>query len=237
MRCNFSSMEIERKFTVKDDSWKGHSQYHYMIRQGYLCTWPACEVRVRIERYVMDNNTEKAYIVVKSCNIGVSRVEVNQRISLDQAEELMSLAKYKVSKIRHNISGDNNLIWEVDEYLDDNQGLTVAEIELPSEDTLFNKPSWLGDEVTYIAEYRNAYLAVHPINSKDNVPDLKTSTTVNELIELCKHNNISQDTHITIGNIDQWNYPILYEFVPHVNKYAKEAEITLNILTEPQDEA
>lgn len=237
MRCNFSSMEIERKFTVKDDSWKGHSQYHYMIRQGYLCTGPACEVRVRIERHVMDNNTEVAYIVVKSCNIGASRVEVNQRIALDQAEELMGLAKYKVSKIRHNISGGDNLIWEVDEYHDDNQGLTVAEIELPSEDTLFNKPSWLGDEVTYIAEYRNAYLAVHPINGKDNVPDLKTSTTVNELIELCKHNNIPQDTHITIGNIDQWNYPILYEFVPCVNKYAKDAEITLNILTEPQDEA
>jgi len=230
-------MEIERKFKVKDDSWKDCSRYHYMIQQGYLCTGPMFEVRVRIEHHARAYNMEEAYIVVKSCNVDMTRFEFNQKISLEKAEELMGLAKYKVRKIRHKISGDNGLLWEVDEYLDDNQGLTVAEIELPSEDTLFNKPSWLGDEVTYIAEYKNAYLAVHPINSKDNVPDLKTSTTVNELIELCKHNNISQDTHITIGNIDQWNYPILYEFVPHVNKYAKDAEITLNILTEPQDEA
>jgi len=149
-------IEIERKFLVKDleviKNPKGNR-----ITQGYLSTDPERNVRVRIKG-------TQAFLTVKgiSNDSGLSRYEWEKEIAIVEAEELLELALPKIiDKTRYEVPQDQ-LIWEIDVFHGHNDGLIIAEIELPSEDTAFTKPSWLGHEVTGDSRYYNSYLSENP---------------------------------------------------------------------------
>lgn len=149
-------LEIERKFLVKGD-FKQYAYKHESIVQGYLSSIPERIVRVRIKG-------EKAYITIKgpSNASGLSRYEWEKEISTDDAHELIKLCERGViDKVRYYIKADR-YTFEVDEFHGDNEGLVMAEIELSDEADVFEKPDWLGDEVTGDERYYNAYLTRNP---------------------------------------------------------------------------
>lgn len=152
------AIEIERKYLVKDDSWRDHIISSTEIIQGYLCSNSRCEVRVRIWN---DKNVQTARITAKSTGACVERVEVERGIGKEDAKQLLALSDGVVSKVRHLVPM-GNLTFEVDEYTGDNEGLIVAELEVHSADFAFEKPSWLGEEVTTDVKYRNSQLAKNP---------------------------------------------------------------------------
>ncbi len=149
--------EIERKFLLNGD-FKSDAFKAIRIIQGYLCSAPERTVRVRIKG-------DKAFITVKGIGnaSGVSRFEWEKEICVEDAKALLEICEPGViDKTRHLVKADGEHIYEVDEFYGDNEGLTVAEIELSSEDEPFEKPSWLGREVTGDQRYYNSYLAKHP---------------------------------------------------------------------------
>lgn len=153
------AVEIERKFLVKGD-FKNLAIKKYSIAQGFLSTVPERTVRIRIR----ENN---GFITVKgiSDNKGISRFEWEKEISKTDAESLLALCENTIiEKVRYIIPTSNNLFFEVDEFLGENKGLIVAEIELPNVNTTFKKPDWLGDEVTGQVKYYNAMLAQKSFN-------------------------------------------------------------------------
>jgi len=150
------AIETERKFLVKRMKLTLPS-HGYKITQGYICSGEKPTVRIRIKG-------EKGYITVKgkSGNSGMSRYEWEKEIPLRDAEELMKLCTSGlIDKTRYEIDYCGN-IFEVDVFHELNDGLIVAEIELESEDQKFEKPDWLGKEVTLDKRYRNSYLANNP---------------------------------------------------------------------------
>lgn len=150
-------IEIERKFLVKSNDFKEQAFTQNKIAQGYLSSVPERTVRVRIKG-------EKGFITIKgiSQQSGMSRFEWENEIPLDEALELLKLCeKGKIEKIRFEIKIGNH-VFEVDEFHGENEGLIMAEIELNSEDEIFEKPDWLGDEVTSDERYYNAYLSKKP---------------------------------------------------------------------------
>ena len=150
------AVEIERKFLVKNDNWKSDISHSTKIRQGYLAPLSKSSVRVRIEG-------DAANINIKSATLGISRTEYEYTIPMNDAHEMLNnlCEQPQINKTRHFIPMDNHT-WEIDEFYDDNDGLTVAEIELNSEDEQFNKPEWLGEEVTEDKRYYNVNLIKHP---------------------------------------------------------------------------
>jgi adenylate cyclase len=149
--------EIERKFLVATDAYKVASFSKTHIKQAYIATNPSATVRVRI-------NGDKAFITIKgkSNESGTSRYEWEKEISVEEAKELLQLCPSGViDKIRYKVNF-KGFIYEVDEFFGDNAGLVVAEIELNHEDDAFEKPVWLGQEVTGDAKYYNAMLVKHP---------------------------------------------------------------------------
>ncbi|AMC11559.1 adenylate cyclase [Lutibacter profundi] len=153
------AVEIERKFLVKGD-FKNLAIKKYSIAQGFLSTVPERTVRIRIRE-------NKGFITVKgiSDNKGISRFEWEKEISKTDAESLLALCENTIiEKVRYIIPASNNLFFEVDEFLGENKGLIVAEIELPNVNTTFKKPDWLGDEVTGQVKYYNAMLAQKSFN-------------------------------------------------------------------------
>lgn len=149
--------EIERKFLVKV-AFKQNAIKSYKIAQGFLSTAPERTVRVRIK-------DDKGYITVKGIGnaTGTTRFEWEKEILLNDAENLLAICEPSIiEKIRYIIPANNNLFFEVDEFFGDNEGLVIAEIELPSEDFKFEKPSWLGNEVTGNTKYYNSVLAKKP---------------------------------------------------------------------------
>ncbi len=154
------AQEIERKFLVKGD-YKKFSTKKIKIVQGFLSTVPERTVRVRIKG-------DKGYLTIKGIGnkSGVSRYEWEKEITLNEANELMAICESGViDKTRFIVPEGSSLIYEVDEFYGENEGLTVAEIELPSEDTIFNKPSWLGEEVTGQVKYYNSMLMKTPFKN------------------------------------------------------------------------
>jgi adenylate cyclase len=148
------ALEIERKYLLVSDEWRSQG-LGKMIRQGYLSREPERTVRVRI-------CDEQAYMTVKGLAHGITRVEIEFAISLDHANELMSLCLQPlIEKTRYEI-WHAGMKWEVDEFHGANAGLIVAEIELPSEETTFEKPVWCGKEVSQDFRYANSYLSQHP---------------------------------------------------------------------------
>lgn len=151
------SLEIERKFLVKND-FKKEVSNSYKIKQGFLSTVPERTVRIRQVK-------DKAYLTVKgkSNKIGTTRLEWEKEISTVDAEMLFPLCEpIIIEKIRHLVPVKDNLCFEIDEFLGQNKGLVVAEIELPSENTFFEKPIWLGKEVTGEKKYYNSMLSKKP---------------------------------------------------------------------------
>jgi len=144
-------IEIERKFLLAGDAWRGLGQATPM-RQGYLCSDPERTVRVRIEG-------EGAVITIKSKASGASRGEWEYPIPVADAAELLDrlCEQPLVEKTRHRIAHAGH-VWEVDEFAGDNAGLVVAEIELGAEDEAFEKPDWIGREVTGDKRYYNSSL-------------------------------------------------------------------------------
>ena len=147
--------EIERKFLVKNDDFKNNS-VAVLFRQGYLSTDIDRVVRVRIEG-------NQAKLTIKGRNSGMTRDEFEYEIPVDQAKELLDKLCLKpiIEKYRYKVEVDN-LIWEVDQFMGDNEGLIIAEVEVPSEDYRFDIPEWIDKEVTGIERYYNSYISQHP---------------------------------------------------------------------------
>lgn len=150
------ALEIERKFLVKGDAYKDVAFSHSRIAQGYICGHPTVRIRIR------DNN---GYLTIKggSNDGGLTRYEFETEIPLDDAIAMMRLCqKGIVEKTRWLVRMDDGHTFEVDEFHGDNQGLVVAEVELASGDEPFDRPSFLGDEVTGIRRYYNSNLRTYP---------------------------------------------------------------------------
>ncbi|MCW9014823.1 MAG: CYTH domain-containing protein [Gammaproteobacteria bacterium] len=154
-------VEIERKFLVKDDSWFKQVNRSTRIRQGYLSPGifdasARASVRVRIE-------DDKANINIKSATLGMRRMEYEYEIPVVEAKEMLDnlCGQPQIDKNRHLIRQGQHT-WEVDEFFGVNAGLYVAEIELATEDEDFEKPGWLGKEVTEDPRYYNVNLVKHP---------------------------------------------------------------------------
>jgi len=146
-------LEIERKFLVKGNDWKTKQGERY--RQGYLNLDKERTVRVRLAG-------QQAYLTVKGITKGPSRSEFEYRIPANDAEELLKMCEGQIiDKIRHTVH-DQGIKWEIDEFLGDNKGLVIAEVELESDDQFFGKPHWLGEDVTDDPRYFNSNLAANP---------------------------------------------------------------------------
>jgi adenylate cyclase len=150
-------VEIERKFLLAGDGWRALGE-PVLLRQGYLSSDPARVVRVRVEG-------DQAYVTIKGKSSGATRGEWEYPVPLDEANELLALCEQPlVEKTRRKIEFAGN-VWEVDEFAGANQGLVIAEIELSSEDQAFDKPDWIGEDVTHDKRYYNSNLAKHPFSS------------------------------------------------------------------------
>lgn len=146
-------IEIERKFLVNGAAWRQGVGVRFS--QGYLNRDKERTVRVRLAG-------EKAFLTIKGISVGASRAEFEYEIPVADAVQLLKFSDGPViEKIRRVIQLEG-ATWEVDEFLGENAGLVVAEIELQSEDQAFAKPEWLGEEVTHDARYFNSSLATHP---------------------------------------------------------------------------
>lgn len=153
-------IEIERKFLVKSNDFKEQAFAQNQIAQGYLSSLPERTVRVRIKG-------KKGFLTIKGIGHhgGMSRFEWENEIPLDEAQELLKLCeKGKIEKTRYEIHSGKN-VFEVDEFYGENEGLIMAEIELESETDSFEKPDWLGEEVTNDERYYNAYLSKNPFKT------------------------------------------------------------------------
>ena len=148
--------EIERKFLVKGDDWRSAVPVSYS--QGYLNRDKNRTVRVRIAG-------AKAFLTVKGVSTGCIRDEFEYDIPVTDAKELLEICeKPLIKKIRRVIIFEGNR-WEIDEFLDENLGLTVAEIELVSENQIFKKPDWVAEEVTDNPDYYNSNLSKNPYSN------------------------------------------------------------------------
>ena len=150
-------IEIERKFLVISDEFKNDAIAKKCIQQGYISSNPERTVRIR-------TNGKDGYITIKgkSSTSGISRFEWEKMISLEEATALLKLCeKGIIEKNRYEVKVGHH-VFEVDEFFGKNEGLMIAEIELKSEDEEFEKPDWLGEEVTNNVKYYNSYLSQHP---------------------------------------------------------------------------
>ncbi|MES0874442.1 CYTH domain-containing protein [Sinimarinibacterium thermocellulolyticum] len=161
------AIEIERKFLVVGDAWRAEVSRAVEMRQGYLTQEAGrASVRVRIAG-------AQATLNIKAAVVGSVRAEYEYAIPLADARELLdTLCVGKLEKIRHYIvypvsdpGARQDVTWEIDEFLGDNAGLVIAEIELAAVDRPFVRPAWLGRELTFDRRYYNHHLALHPFRS------------------------------------------------------------------------
>ena len=148
--------EIERKFLVTSDAFKAQASTSHEIQQGYLCKEPGKTIRVRIR-------DERAFLTIKSSKLreGLAKFEWEKEIELADAQELMQLClPGAISKTRYVIPAPSyegqKRCWEVDVFHGRLDGRILAEIELGSENEPFERPEWLGEEVTGLPQYYNA---------------------------------------------------------------------------------
>ena len=157
-----SGLEIERKFLVVDDSYKSMDTSSVLLKQGYICSDRGRTVRVR-------TSGRCGFLTIKGPSLdgGLSRYEFEKEISIDEAEQLFQLCEEGVIvKHRHIVPvGSHN--YEVDEFHGENEGLVVAEVELGAVDEDFDKPSFLGEEVTGDRRYYNSMLIKRPFSTWD----------------------------------------------------------------------
>ena len=155
-------LEIERKFLVTSDAWRAAAHAVIPMAQGYVNDTAAIEsgaqkasVRVRIQG-------DAAFLNLKSREIGHTRQEFDYPIPVDDARALLALCVGGLIDKRRHLVRHGGLLWEVDEFLGDNAGLVVAEVELEHADQPVDLPEWAGDEVTDDVRYYNLALAAHP---------------------------------------------------------------------------
>ncbi|VAW49936.1 hypothetical protein MNBD_GAMMA04-1000 [hydrothermal vent metagenome] len=155
--------EIERKFLVKNDDWKALAHQKTHFAQGYLNDifegGTKSSIRVRIEG-------NKANMNIKSLEIGISRDEYEYEIPLEEGQKILATLAVGpvIEKYRYLVHVGKHT-WEIDEFLGDNLGLIVAEVELASEQEQIEMPSWAATEVTNISRYYNVSLGVHPFKA------------------------------------------------------------------------
>ncbi len=149
-------IEIERKFLLNNDNWRAEVKTSYRIRQGYMGEIDKASVRIRVQG-------DKANINIKSATLAMRRMEYEYAIPLNEAEEMLDqLCKQpQVDKTRYIVEQGKHK-WEIDEFYGDNEGLLVAEIELSDEAEAFEKPQWIGKEVTEDSRYYNVNLIELP---------------------------------------------------------------------------
>lgn len=149
-------VEIERKFLVSGEAWRAAASSRQLLRQGYLANTARASVRVR-------RAGDAAWLSVKSMSRAIVRDEYEYPIPAADADAMLDRLcdGPRVDKVRHlvTVAGHD---WEVDEFLGDNAGLVVAELELDDVDEPFERPAWLGDEVTHLERYYNFNLATRP---------------------------------------------------------------------------
>lgn len=148
--------EIERKFLVDDDGWRRQADAGTWVRQGYLVGGEACSVRVRVAG-------SGAWLNIKSATLGVSRREYEYAIPPAEAREMLDTlcARPLVEKVRYRVvHGDH--VWEIDCFEGDNAGLVVAEVELGAPDEPFERPPWIGRDVSDRPRYYNSCLVRYP---------------------------------------------------------------------------
>ncbi len=153
-------IEIERKFLVTSEAFKSLAHSKHTIAQGYLNSNPERTVRIRIRG-------ESGFLTIKGkgSETGMTRFEWETEISLLEAKPLLALCeKGVIHKTRYEVKVGKH-VYEVDVFSDDNQGLIIAEIELTSESETFEKPDWIGKEVTNDNRYYNAYLSQNPFKN------------------------------------------------------------------------
>ena len=148
--------EIERKFLVQRDAWMPDPSRATRIRQGYLSTDPARVVRVR-------TRGSKGYLTIKGPTLGIQRTELEYPIPLADADLMLDhfCVRPLVEKVRY-VERVGPRTWEIDVFEGENDGLMLAEVELPSADTPFERPAWAGDDVSDDPRYFNSNLAQHP---------------------------------------------------------------------------
>jgi CYTH domain-containing protein len=153
-------IEIERKFLVLSNDFINEAFAKKRIVQAYLNSNPERTVRIRIKE-------DKGFLTIKGKGnaTGTTRLEWEREIPLQDAEKLLTICESgTIDKIRHEVQVGNHL-YEVDVFAGENEGLIVAEIELQSEEEAFEKPCWLGKEVTNDERYYNAYLSIKPFTN------------------------------------------------------------------------
>lgn len=149
------AIEIERKFLVQSDAWRSLAA-GVLYRQGYISRGNGRTVRVR-------QAGDRAYLTIKGATIGLSRSEFEYEIPVDDAEVMLTTLcdRPLIEKKRYRIAiGD--LVWEVDEFLGENEGLILAEVELQQAEQTIPLPDWIGAEVSDDPRYFNANLVTHP---------------------------------------------------------------------------
>lgn len=153
------AQEIELKFLVRDDSWRESASEEISMRQGFLCDGFERSMRVRTEN-------EKAFLNIKRSSDGIHRLEYEYEIPFDEAREMLDNVALQplIEKIRYLVPA-GEYEWEIDLFTGENEGLVIAEIELPSIDADFEKPSWLGKEVSDDFRYYNVSLREKPFTS------------------------------------------------------------------------
>ncbi len=150
------AIEIERKFLLASDAWRARVERSMEMKQGYLSRDAQSSVRVRVCE-------GRAWLGIKSTRDGIHRLEYEYEIPLDEAEEMLRLVAHRpvIHKTRHIVPHGGHR-WEIDEFHGDNAGLVVAEVELGHQDEVFERPEWLGREVSTDARYYNSNLAKVP---------------------------------------------------------------------------
>jgi len=149
--------EIERKFLVLNSSYKNLGDYQYCI-QGYIPSNNEPSIRVRIIG-------SQSFITIKSDINGITRLEYEYEIPNKDAKDLLELfCKESIVEKNRYIIHYKSTLWEVDEFLGDNSGLVIAEVELSSENQPYDQPNWIGKEVSTDIQYYNYNLAHHPYN-------------------------------------------------------------------------
>jgi adenylate cyclase len=150
------AIEIERKFLLKDDTWRPAVTRSTRYRQGYLSTDPARTIRIRIAG-------PQATLTIKGLTTAATRAEFEVPLPLADANQMLDTLCLRplIDKTRHLVPFAG-MTWEIDEFHAENLGLLVAEIELPSENHVFSPPPWLGPEVTHDPRYFNSHLSLHP---------------------------------------------------------------------------
>jgi adenylate cyclase len=153
--------EIERKFLVVGDGWRNRAQGELMS-QGYIPTQDQRTVRVRLMG-------DRAYLTLKGPTVGLVRPEFEYPIPVEDAQTILAtLCQLPlIEKVRHRLP-QGDVVWEIDEFLGQNQGLILAEVELTHPDQPVDLPDWIGPEVSHDYRYQNSNLARHPFSTWAN---------------------------------------------------------------------